>query len=222
MNLDEWAALRRRMRPFPELFRFDDQWLAACLPTNELRNEYLKKVHWRMTLIGTEGAGMFNHQVLVLRVCACVHPAFVLCLCCSLTNVYFVFILEYFAFSIWFTFRLKSLLNQWSLFPLIVAYFILYFSAFLIYTQIPSPSASTHRVYSPHPTQSHQDVLRTGSWQVQLSGAKLWHICAPSESRWLYGEGSSPIDVFQPDYAKYPLFANADCFGAPLFQMSVD
>ena len=25
MNLDEWAALRRRMRPFPELFRFDDQ-----------------------------------------------------------------------------------------------------------------------------------------------------------------------------------------------------
>jgi hypothetical protein len=59
-----------------------------------------------------------------------------------------------------------------------------------------------------------QDVLRTGSWQVQLSGAKLWHICAPSESRWLYGEGSSPVDAFRPDYAKYPLFANADCFGA--------
>ncbi len=68
MNLHEWAALRQRMRPFPELFRFDDQWLAACLPTDELRNEYLKKVHWRMTLIGTEGAGMFNHQVCVLRV----------------------------------------------------------------------------------------------------------------------------------------------------------
>jgi hypothetical protein len=63
MNLYEWSALRARMRPFPELFRFDDQWLRACLPTDELRNEYLKKVHWRMTLIGTEGAGMFNHQV---------------------------------------------------------------------------------------------------------------------------------------------------------------
>jgi hypothetical protein len=33
----------------------------------------------------------------------------------------------------------------------------------------------------------HQDVLRTGSWQVQLHGSKLWFLCAPNQSSFLYG-----------------------------------
>lgn len=57
---------------------------------------------------------------------------------------------------------------------------------------------------------NHQDVLRTASWQAQVAGAKRWHICAPSESRWLYGAGK--IDTFDPDYLTYPLFANARCY----------
>jgi ribosomal protein L16 Arg81 hydroxylase len=57
---------------------------------------------------------------------------------------------------------------------------------------------------------NHQDVLRTASWQVQLQGSKLWHICAPDQSFALYEAGD--VDVWQPNYERFPRFAQADCY----------
>lgn len=56
---------------------------------------------------------------------------------------------------------------------------------------------------------NHQDTLRTASWQVQLLGSKRWHLCAPSQNRFLYRAGD--VDTFQPDYDRFPLFRNASC-----------
>lgn len=56
---------------------------------------------------------------------------------------------------------------------------------------------------------NHQDVLRTSSWQAQLFGAKRWHICSPTQSRFLYRAGD--VDAFDPDYTRFPLFAQAQC-----------
>ncbi len=81
-----------------------------------LRDEYTKRTHWRMVLIGNRGAGMFNHV----------------------------------------------------------------------------------------------DVLRTASFQAQVYGSKRWHICAPDQSPYLYSAGN--IDAFDPDYATYPLFHQAQCY----------
>lgn len=47
---------------FPPLFLEDDAWLEGCMSSDKLRSEYLLETHWRMMLIGTKGAGMFNHQ----------------------------------------------------------------------------------------------------------------------------------------------------------------
>lgn len=57
---------------------------------------------------------------------------------------------------------------------------------------------------------NHIDVLRTSSWQAQLSGAKTWHLCAPDQRPFLYGPGR--VDCFHPDYARYPLFRYARCW----------
>lgn len=57
---------------------------------------------------------------------------------------------------------------------------------------------------------NHQDVLRTASFQAQLFGSKRWHLCSPSQSRFLYAAGT--LDAFDPDYDKYPLYEQARCF----------
>jgi hypothetical protein len=57
---------------------------------------------------------------------------------------------------------------------------------------------------------NHQDVLRTASYQAQVAGSKRWHLCAPSESGYLYQAGT--LDVFDPDYSLYPLYEHARCF----------
>jgi ribosomal protein L16 Arg81 hydroxylase len=57
---------------------------------------------------------------------------------------------------------------------------------------------------------NHQDVLRTASYQAQVAGSKRWHVCAPSESKWIGRAGG--VDAFDPDYVQYPLFRNAKCF----------
>ena len=62
MNLDDWEALGKDFGVLPELFRSDEAWIEGCLGTRDLRNEFHIVSHWRMLLIGTEGAGMFNHQ----------------------------------------------------------------------------------------------------------------------------------------------------------------
>jgi Cupin-like domain len=61
VNITDWARLRKHMDPMPHSFIRDEEWLDSCLSTDELRQEYTKRVHWRMVLIGTKGAGMFNH-----------------------------------------------------------------------------------------------------------------------------------------------------------------
>lgn len=115
VNITDWERLVNEMMYIPYAFRRDEEWLQTCLPDPDVRNEYTKKVHWRMMLIGNKGAGMFNHQ----------------------------------------------------------------------------------------------DVLRSSSWQAQVSGAKKWHICAPDQAPYLYGAGE--VDCFYPNYEKYPLFEQARC-----------
>jgi len=61
INNTDWAKLRADRMSLPYMFTRDEEWLDQCLPTAELRQEYTKKVHWRMMLIGNKGAGMFNH-----------------------------------------------------------------------------------------------------------------------------------------------------------------
>jgi len=140
---EDWEQLREWMGPpgLLSLFRLDDAWLMPvhflaanhfggsadvaadpaldhqCLNSHALRNAFALRTHWRMVLIGSRGAGMFNHQ----------------------------------------------------------------------------------------------DVLRTASFQAQVHGAKRWHLCAPSESRVLYGAGQ--VDTFDPDYTRFPLYEQSrHCF----------
>lgn len=56
---------------------------------------------------------------------------------------------------------------------------------------------------------AHQDILRTASYQLQISGEKRWHLCPGNQSRWLYKPGD--VDLFQPNYARYPLVKQAQC-----------
>ena len=56
---------------------------------------------------------------------------------------------------------------------------------------------------------NHADSLRTGSWQLQLQGRKRWHLCSPSQSPFLYGAGQ--VDLFHPNYARFPLVLRANC-----------
>lgn len=57
---------------------------------------------------------------------------------------------------------------------------------------------------------NHWDILRTSSWQFQAKGRKKWHICSPAQQRFMYRAGD--VNTFDPDYEKFPLFAEADCF----------
>lgn len=60
MNMHDWAAVARDMGPLPRELTADDDWLAGCLPP-PLDSEFLIATHWRMLIVGDEGAGMFNH-----------------------------------------------------------------------------------------------------------------------------------------------------------------
>jgi tetratricopeptide (TPR) repeat protein len=111
-----WLNLTLNMPNLPYYFHRDDEWLENCFSSLELRDEFCKRTHWRMILIGNIGAGMFNHQ----------------------------------------------------------------------------------------------DVLRTSSWQAQVAGKKRWHLCHPSQGKFLYSAGQ--IDAFDPDYSQFPLFSQANCY----------
>jgi hypothetical protein len=84
----------------------------------------------------------------------------------------------------------------------------------------PGPLAP-NRLLSPPPSQvlfgskgagmfNHMDTLRTASFQIQLAGVKRWHICGPSEHHKMYE--ASDVNAFAPDYDRYPLFLEADCY----------
>jgi len=57
---------------------------------------------------------------------------------------------------------------------------------------------------------NHKDVMRMGSWQVQVTGRKLWHICSPTQDEFVYGAGM--VNTFRPDYDRYPKMINASCY----------
>ena len=42
--------------------------------------------------------------------------------------------------------------------------------------------------------------------QLQVTGAKTWHVCPPSQSPFMYEAGA--VDAFHPDYDRFPLFKN--------------
>lgn len=122
VNAPDWEALSKKMgkNGLPAPFKLDDSWLVTiqpgCLSSKALQDEFTLRTHWRMALVGTRGAGMFNHI----------------------------------------------------------------------------------------------DVLRTSSWQAQVAGAKRWHICPPSETKWI-GEAGG-VNTFDPDFERFPLFINAQCY----------
>jgi hypothetical protein len=58
---------------------------------------------------------------------------------------------------------------------------------------------------------NHYDVLPTASFQVQVHGAKRWHICAPDQRSFLYGVRNG-VDAFYPDYSRHPMFTHARCW----------
>eukprot|EP01038_Epipyxis_sp_PR26KG_P007514 gene7514-10236_t len=57
---------------------------------------------------------------------------------------------------------------------------------------------------------NHKDTLRTSSYQLQLKGRKKWHLCDPTQNEFLYKAGE--IDLFHPNYRKYPKAINATCY----------
>jgi len=60
---NQWREIRSsgHVSPFPKWLKQDGWWMNKCLKTEELKDEYHIKTHWRVALIGTPGAGMFNH-----------------------------------------------------------------------------------------------------------------------------------------------------------------
>lgn len=40
----------------------EDEWKHRCMPSEVLQTEYNLKTHWQLLLIGSRGAGMFNHS----------------------------------------------------------------------------------------------------------------------------------------------------------------
>jgi hypothetical protein len=68
---------------------------------------------------------------------------------------------------------------------------------------------------------NHKDTLQTLSYQVQLQGAKRWHLCSSendpilSAAQGAFGKASptqSRVSLFQPDYERLPGLAGLDCF----------
>jgi len=60
----QWRRMRTQgdVSPLHKWFKTDNWWMRQCLPSNKLQDEYHIKTHWRVILIGSRGAGMFNHS----------------------------------------------------------------------------------------------------------------------------------------------------------------
>ena len=68
---------------------------------------------------------------------------------------------------------------------------------------------------------NHKDTLQTTSYQLQLQGAKRWHLCSPVHDRVLDALGNAfatdnggagRLSLFRPDYGRYPSLRSLDCF----------
>ncbi len=58
----DWKNLTQGFGTIPYQFIRDDFWLEECLRSEFIRDQYVKRTHWKMILIANKGAGMFNHQ----------------------------------------------------------------------------------------------------------------------------------------------------------------
>eukprot|EP00466_Bigelowiella_natans_P014426 jgi/Bigna1/67214/fgenesh1_pg.3_\ len=58
-----WSEMERisDLSPTRHSLLQGDGWMRACLQSEELIEEFHLKTHWKVVLIGTKGAGMFNH-----------------------------------------------------------------------------------------------------------------------------------------------------------------
>jgi hypothetical protein len=56
---------------------------------------------------------------------------------------------------------------------------------------------------------NHWDTLRTVSYQIQLRGAKQWHVCDPQQSQFTSDGWDMMLD---PDYEAHPQMLNAHCY----------
>jgi len=59
-----WNELERRgdLPKDRHSFLKNDQWIQTCLDDPALADEWNIKTHWKILLVGTRGAGMFNHS----------------------------------------------------------------------------------------------------------------------------------------------------------------
>ena len=55
---------------------------------------------------------------------------------------------------------------------------------------------------------SHQDRLKTASYQLQIAGVKTWALCAPDQTPLL----SVHFDHFAPNYKQFPSARSASCY----------
>ncbi|GMH96154.1 hypothetical protein TL16_g13278, partial [Triparma laevis f. inornata] len=62
MKDNEWKKMKELGMDLPPMFRSDDVWIDKCFAPIHRIDDFLVKTHWRMVLIGQEGAGMFNHK----------------------------------------------------------------------------------------------------------------------------------------------------------------
>jgi hypothetical protein len=62
MDAGAWRRVARLLGPLAPLFTSDEPWLDGCLGSDALRDEFFRMTHWRMLLVGTQEAGMFNHK----------------------------------------------------------------------------------------------------------------------------------------------------------------
>jgi hypothetical protein len=63
MGYSDWHDFLDTVGPIrlPGFMETTSAWLDAALPTDALKTEFQITSHWRMMLVGSRGAGMFNH-----------------------------------------------------------------------------------------------------------------------------------------------------------------
>ena len=61
---------------------------------------------------------------------------------------------------------------------------------------------------------NHKDTLHSSSFQAQVRGRKRWHLCDNTQTEYMYDAGR--VNMFAPDYDKFPKALKATCFDVVL------
>ena len=64
IGYEDWMEMQQHgpLDFLPTPFKVDFEWIKQCWSTDSERTKFLKDHHWRILLVGVEGAGMFNHK----------------------------------------------------------------------------------------------------------------------------------------------------------------